>query len=155
MKKSELRQIIKEEVQKLLKESTIYQELIDNNPGWNRESVMDFIKDEFDTGEWIGDTEKSEHEEYMQDAKEWFDRVESLGESKFKVGDKVQVFEKMKRKFIPGIIVGETFMKGAHMFSGRIEPDKIPAWEIKEILPNGKKGASIFYPKYQQGQGFK
>ena len=138
---------------RLLKESTFYQEIETTNPGWNKDSVMAFIEDEYEKQE-DGDHDVSgdyeDHQEYLKDAEALFNELES-GSPTVKVGDKISFYAKNNNKWMDGIITGELLMKGNHMFAGNILPNKIPAWEIQD----DKFGSKTAYPKYQEGKMFK
>lgn len=139
----------------LLKEATFYQEMEAKNPGWNKDSIMDFVKDEYENPEDWGDTDVSgdyeEHQEYLKDVETLFNELES-GSPTVKVGDKILFYAKSENKWVDGTITGETSMQGNHMFAGNILPDEVPAWEIKS---DDKYGFKTAYPKYQEGKMFK
>jgi hypothetical protein len=138
---------------RLLKEATFYQEMETTNPGWNKDSVMAFVEDEYEKQEdWDYDVsgDYEDHQEYLKDAEALFNELES-GSPTVKVGDKISFYAKSDNKWMDGTITGESIMKGSHMFAGNILPNKIPAWEIQD----DKFGFTIFYPKYQEGKMFK
>ena len=91
--------IIKEE-----ESNSFYQDMMSANPGWNREKVMDMVKNEVDPDEEFGN---EEHQEYLEDNESYFDMLQASGPT-VKPGDSVEVFDKMKQQFIPGIIVKAT-----------------------------------------------
>ena len=41
-------------------------------------------------------------------------------------------------------------LAGNFMYSGNVEPNNIPAWEISD-----KDGRKVYYPQYQEGEAFK
>ncbi len=138
---------------RLLKESTFYQEMETINPGWNKDSVMAFVEDEYEKQEdWDFDVsgDYEDHQEYLKDAEALFNELES-GSPTVKVGDKISFYAKSDNKWMDGTITGEGIVKGSHMFAGNILPNKIPAWEIQD----DKFGSTTFYPKYQEGKMFK
>jgi heme oxygenase len=126
--------------------NSFYQDMITANPGWDEETVMNMVKDEYDE-ETPGDFE--DHQEYLEDSKEWFNKVQSAGPT-VKVGDKVEVLDKMTNKFIPGTITKALILKGSFMYSGNVEPDNIPGCEISD-----ESGRKTVYPQYQEGEGFR
>jgi hypothetical protein len=147
------------EVQRLQKVAGILKEGIDElklskesflskmeklNPGYSKESVLAQIKDEYDPENEF-DTE--DHEEYMKEAEEWFDKMEANGPT-VKVGDSVEVVTRSNSKVMPGIITKETILKGSFGFNGNIQPDKIPAWEIKT------KFGTVYYPQHDENEFF-
>jgi len=153
MKDFDLRKYLAEG--RLLKEVTFYQEMETANPGWNKDSVMDFIEDEYEKqADWDSDVDVSgdyeEHQEYLKDTEALFNKLES-GSSTVKVGDKISFFSKSDNSWMDGTITGETLMKGNFMFSGNVLPDNIPAWVIK----SDESGFKTSYPKYQEGKMFK
>jgi hypothetical protein len=126
--------------------NSFYQDMMSANPGWNREKVMDMVKNEVDPDEEFGN---EEHQEYLEDSESYFDMLQASGPT-VKPGDSVEVFDKMKRKFIPGKIVKATKLKGNFMYNGNVEPNNIPAWEISDA-----DGRKVYYPQYEEGKGFK
>ena len=136
--------------QSRLNENTFYDDMVKANPGWDRETVMDMIKDE-----WIDDPEFSpgdfeDHQEYLKSNEELFDKLQSSGPT-VKVGDEIEVWDRNDRKFVPGKIVKATTMTGNFMFNGNVLPKNIPSWEILDL----KFGDKTFYPQYLEGEGFK
>jgi hypothetical protein len=126
--------------------NSFYQDMMSANPGWNREKVMDMVKNEVDPDEEFGN---EEHQEYLEDSESYFDMLQASGPT-VKPGDSVEVFDKMKRKFIPGKIVKATKLKGNFMYNGNVEPNNIPAWEISDA-----DGRKVYYPQYREGEAFK
>jgi hypothetical protein len=126
--------------------NSFYQSMMSANPGWNREKVMDMVKNEVDPDEEFGN---EEHQEYLEDSEAYFDMLQASGPT-VKPGDKVEVFDKMKQKFIPGKIVKATKLKGNFMYNGNVEPNNIPAWEISDV-----DGRRTYYPQYKEGEAFK
>jgi hypothetical protein len=144
--------ITESEYKTKLTENTFYQDMVTANPGWDRETVMDMVKDEYEKEGSMGDIDVSgdyeDHLEYLKGAEEWFDKRQSAGPT-VKPGDKVEVLDMMTRKFIPGVIESETMLKGKFMFAGSIEPNKIPGWIIKTKL-----GVTAV-PQWKEGMMFK
>ena len=138
--------ITESEYKTVLTENTFYQDMVSANPGWDRETVMDMVKDEY---EQDNPEDYEEHQEYLMDAEEWFDKVQSSSPT-VKPGDKVEVMDKMARKFVPGVIEKATMLKGNFMFVGKVEPNRIPGWIIKNEL-----GQVTGIPQYQEGIMFK
>lgn len=114
------------------------------NPGYSKESVLAQMKDEYDPEDEF-DTE--DHEEYMKEAEEWFDKMAANGPT-VKVGDNVEVVTRSNSKVMPGIITKETILKGSFGFNGNIQPDRIPAWEIKT------KFGTVYYPQHDENEFF-
>lgn len=154
------------EVQRLQKIAGILKESIDElksskesflskmeklNPGYSKESVLAHVKDEYenqddyDTIDVSGDYE--DHQEYLKDAEAWFDKMAANGPT-VKVGDEVEVVTRSNSKVMTGIITKETILKGSFMSNGSIEPDRIPAWEIKT------KFGTLYYPQYDENEFF-
>jgi hypothetical protein len=131
---------------KELNSNSFYQDMMSANPGWNREKVMDMVKNEVDPEEEFGN---EEHQEYLEDSESYFDMLQA-SQPTVKPGDEVEVFDRMKRKFIPGKIVQATTLKGSFMYNGNVEPDNIPAWEISDV-----DGRKVYYPQYREGEAFK
>jgi hypothetical protein len=114
------------------------------NPGYSKESVLSHVKDEYDP-ENEYDTE--DHEEYMKEAEEWFDKMAANGPT-VKVGDEVEVVTRSNSKVMTGTITKDTILKGSFLFNGNIEPDRIPAWEIKT------KFGTLYYPQHDENEYF-
>jgi hypothetical protein len=114
------------------------------NPGYSKESVLAQIKDEYDPE---NEFDIEDHEEYMKEAEEWFDKMAANGPT-VKVGDSVEVVTRSNSKVMPGIITKETILKGSFGFNGNIQPDKIPAWEIKT------KFGTVYYPQHDENEFF-
>lgn len=147
------------EVQRLQKIAGILKESIDElksskesflskmeklNPGYSKESVLSHVKDEYDPE---NEFDAEDHEEYMREAEAWFDKMAANGPT-VKVGDEVEVVTRSNSKVMTGIITKETILKGSFMFNGSIEPDRIPAWEIKT------KFGTVYYPQYDENEFF-
>lgn len=113
------------------------------NPGYSKESVYADLADEYDDNP----EDKADHDEYMADAKAWFDKIETASPT-VEVGDTVEVYAKSINAFILGKITKDTFIKGNYGFMGNIRPNKIPVWEIKT------KRGTLYYPQYEEGQSF-
>ena len=114
------------------------------NPGYSKESVLAQIKDEYNPED---EFDVEDHEEYMKEAEEWFDKMAANGPT-VKVGDSVEVVTRSNSKVMPGIITKETILKGSFGFNGNIQPDKIPAWEIKT------KFGTVYYPQHDENEFF-
>ena len=127
-----------------LNEETFLSNMEKLNPGYSKESVLAQIKDEYDPE---NEFDIEDHEEYMKEAEEWFDKMAANGPT-VKVGDSVEVVTRSNSKVMPGIITKETILKGSFGFNGNIQPDKIPAWEIKT------KFGTVYYPQHDENEFF-
>ena len=147
------------EVQKLQKLAGILKESIDElksskesflskmeklNPGYSKESVLTQFKDEYEPDNKF---DAEDHEEYMKEAEEWFDKMAANGPT-VKVGDEVEVVTKSNNKVMTGTITKETVLKGSFGLNGNIQPDRIPAWEIKT------KFGTLYYPQHDENEFF-
>ena len=114
------------------------------NPGYSKESVLSHVKNEYDPE---NEFDAEDHEEYMREAEAWFDKMAANGPT-VKVGDEVEVVTRSNSKVMTGKITKETVLKGSFLFNGNIEPDRIPAWEIKT------KFGTLYYPQHDENEFF-
>lgn len=124
------------------------------NPGWNKKAVMKAIENEYEKDNPF---DKEDHDEYMKDAEEWFDKMEKTKPT-VKVGDTLKVKAmSLGGKEVYGRIKKETSMKGNFMFMGNVKPNKIPAWEIETYKDKEmtKPMGTLYYPQYEEGGSFK
>lgn len=165
MKKSELRQLIREEINKInLKEETFLDIIQKYNPDYSKEDVLARAKSEGYDEDIPGDYE--DYLDYLKDVDEWFERMKK--NSTVKKGDLVKVIMRSENnKWGIGKIIGEGMMAGSYMVHGRLEPNKVPTWEIecygeqkrhkKSLEYNGKTYylyGFTQYPKYEEGRYF-
>ena len=114
------------------------------NPGYSKESVLSHVKNEYDPE---NEFDAEDHEEYMREAEAWFDKMAANGPT-VKVGDEVEVVTRSNSKVMTGKITKETVLKGSFLSNGNIEPDRIPAWEIKT------KFGTLYYPQHDENEFF-
>ena len=155
-----MKQILSEEFRRMQKlagiiaENTFYDDMVKANPGWDKETAIDMVKDEYENPEdWEGIADVSgdyeEHQEYLKGVEEWFNKMQSAGPT-IKQGDKVEVLDKIKRKFVPGTVERSTILQGKFMYAGSVEPNKIPGWVIRNEL-----GQVMGIPQYEEGTMFR
>ena len=80
---------------RLNESNSFYQDMMSSNPGWNREKVMDMVKDEVDPD---NEFDVEEHQEYLKDSEAYFDILQASGPT-VKPGDEVEVFDRMERQY--------------------------------------------------------
>jgi hypothetical protein len=142
-----------------LNEETFLSKMEKLNPGYSKESVLADFEDEYEKQDDWGDIDVSgdyeDHQEYLKDAEDWFNKVESTGPT-VKVGDSVKVYAKSVNKQVFGKIVKDIVMKGSHGFEGDIKPNKIPGWWIQCYKdPNmTQKIGTLAYPQFEEGISF-
>ena len=142
-----------------LNEETFLSKMEKLNPGYSKESVLADFEDEYEKQDDWGDTDVSgdyeDHQEYLKDAEDWFNKVASTGPT-VKVGDLVKVYAKSINKQVFGEIVKDIVMKGSHGFNGDIKPNKIPGWWIQCYKdPNmTQKIGTLAYPQFEEGISF-
>lgn len=135
-----------------LNEETFLAKMEKLNPGYDKESVLAGVADQY---ELDNPEDKADHDEYMKDAETWFDKM-AMTSPTVEVGDKVKVYAKSIGKEVYGKIAKETVMQGSEGFAGDIKPNKIPAWVIECYSDEGltKSLGTLIYPQYEEGETF-
>lgn len=148
-------------LKQLLSEATFLDKMKKVNSGWDPKKAL---------ATWANDYEKdnpqdkADHKRYMKDSEKWIKDMSSKGPS-VKVGDLVKVYMRSIGKEGIGKIVKETQMAGDFGFMGKLEPNKVPAWEIecyaernigtKKLEYKGKTyylAGKLQYPQHEEGR---
>ena len=129
-----------------LNENTFYQDMVDQNPNWDKESSMDIVRDEYDPSD---EEDTMDHKKFLEDTEKWFDKIQSSGPT-VSIGDKIEAYDRIAKKFTPAKIKGKTTLKGSNMAMGNVAPNDIPGWAIENEF-----GQIMVYPQYEEGKMFR
>ena len=153
----------------LLKEASFLDNFKKVNSGYNPKKIIaDFTKEsgtDLTDKSTIDPEDKKDHERYVKDLKNWFDKMDKKGPT-VKVGDLVSVSMKTIGKEGIGKIVKAVTMQGNFGYMGQAAPDKQPSWKIDcysernigtSKQPIEYKGKSyyyqgtVYYPQHEEG----
>lgn len=173
--RTQLKQIIREEIRKVSKpsinEASFLDGFIKANPGYDPKKIIkQFSK--ISSDDFVDADDEQDHKEYVKNITNWFSKMSKKGPT-VKVGDLVSVNLRSVGKQGIGKIVAATTMKGSFGFMGQVAPDQQPAWEIDTYLlperynPNrdiksSKKpieykgqtwyfAGTVYYPQFEEG----
>ena len=146
----------------LLNEASFLDKMKRINSGWDPKKALASWKDNYEKN---NPEDKADHQKYMKDAEKWIKDMSSKGPT-VKVGDLVKVTERSDHKEYIGKIVKEIETQGAFGFAGRLDPNRIPSWQIdcyqeknigtskKPIEYKGKKyyfKGTLTYGQHEEG----